>query len=29
VGVQLIAGFGEDEKLLSLAKWAETTFARD
>lgn len=29
VGVQLIAGFGEDEKLLSLAKWAETAFLTD
>lgn len=28
VGVQLIGAFGEDERLLSIAKWAEASFAR-
>ena len=28
VGVQLIGAFAEDERLLSIAKWAEASFAR-
>jgi len=28
VGVQLIGAFGEDERLLSIAKWTEASFAR-
>jgi len=28
VGVQLIGAFGEDERLLSIAKWVEASFAR-
>jgi amidase len=28
VGIQVIGAFGEDEKLLSLAKWTEASFAR-
>lgn len=28
VGIQLIGAFGRDERLLSIAKWAEASFAR-